>query len=98
MIGARRWPHRGAPQSVELRGATFVKVRGVAKPDVVAEYRENVKLRSAHVYVYRDGSYDLHHADTFNPEAGPVSLAAHAVADGGLWAWIKAVFSFRPNL
>lgn len=79
-----RWPFGEVfPPVVELAGRTF-ELATWAWPftRAVQQYREAVDYDSMHLFVYDDGSFEVWHKDSANPDRG--HLLEHAVLDAPL--------------
>jgi hypothetical protein len=74
-----RWPYPDLPRVVQVRGHAFERRDfGFGGEDVIAEYQEAVPTLAAHLYVMRDGTYQVDHVDDFNPSDDPIG---HFVVD-----------------
>lgn len=77
-----RWPFKGFPNQISLLGRTFIRaVWEQDYPYVIAQYREISPRRSYHLMVHQDLTWEINHADTFNPDTGLWGLIGHAIFD-----------------
>jgi hypothetical protein len=75
------WPFKAfLPSIIVLDGLELVRGPGWESGPVVAHYRGRAPLETPHVYVFSDGTYEVNHADTFNPEVPHLALP-HFVFD-----------------
>jgi hypothetical protein len=67
------WSLSSFPELVTLLGRTFRRATWAApRPDVVAQYREDVDHNSMHLLVHGDGTWIIDHTDDANPDHGLV--------------------------
>ncbi len=67
------WALASFPELVTLLGRTFRRASWAApRPDVVAQYREDIDHQSMHLLVHGDGSWVIDHTDDANPDHGLV--------------------------
>jgi hypothetical protein len=79
----RFWTFAGEyPEEVTLYGRTFHRAgfKGRNQAHVVAQYREDVAMKSLHLFILDDGTYRVDHQDDFNPDAAG-QLLPHFFAD-----------------
>ena len=77
-----QWTFTGFPDSVSMFGRTFNKAAWEQDyPNVVAQYREESPRSSLHLMVKKDNTWEINHADSFNPDTGVVSLMGHLIQD-----------------
>jgi len=77
-----KWTFAGFPDTVSMLGRTFHKaVWEHDYDDVVCQYREASPRRSFHLFVKKDGTWEINHVDAFNPDTGVLSLLAHLISD-----------------
>lgn len=66
-----RWPYKNFPAIVTVGSRPFKKAMWQwPRPDVIAQYREDVERDSHHLFVMHDGTYVIDHVDESNPDKG----------------------------
>lgn len=66
------------PDSIRIRGARYIRTKGIARHGAELQYREDTPRNSAHLYVLPTGRYVIDHRDAVSPEH---SVLRHFVAD-----------------
>jgi hypothetical protein len=80
------------PAVVTIEGREYRRADRLAEPraGVVAQYRENRRRWSRHLFVVDEGrSYRIEHVDAWNPQAGPFAAALHFLVDHPLGRRIR---------
>jgi hypothetical protein len=77
-----QWALPTFPSELVLDGISFKKARWRAPSEaVVAQYRQDVPVDSAHLKVFRDGSWAIDHLDEINPDWSASKPLVHLIAD-----------------
>lgn len=75
-----KWPFHGTPAIVKINGREYIlQTSAIPYRCVVAQYRERVPMHSGHLYLYSNGTYEINHIDSFNPNFG--LTVQHALTD-----------------